>query len=82
MAEHSIVSGLAKLQYDLTAIKARVSELQRQVAALGLMSGDEPSHVCPVSACQLRVKSERRLAEHLRNVHDCDVELAPLELAS
>jgi hypothetical protein len=64
--EHPLVVELAKVQYDLTALKVRVSEIQRQVAALGLALPDE--HRC--DDCGVVFRSESRLAEHRYTSHE------------
>jgi hypothetical protein len=56
---------LAKLQHDLTAITARVSEIQRHIAALDAEAA--PRHRC--GACGLIFKSEQSLAEHTHVWH-------------
>lgn len=55
---------LAKLQHDLTAITARVSEIQRHIAAL---DAETPRHRC--GGCGLIFKSEQSLAEHTQVWH-------------
>lgn len=62
--EHPLLVELAKVQYDLTALKARVSEIQRQVAALNLELPDE--HRCE---CGVVFRSPQRLAEHAYTSH-------------
>lgn len=63
--EHPIVSELRKVQYDLTGLKARVSEIQRQVAALGIKP---PKHsVCPDCGCSF--PGRNGLAEHAYHAH-------------
>lgn len=66
--EHPIVIELAKVQYDLTSLKARVSEIQRQAASLDLAPPDE--HVCPEPDCGLVLRSAYKLAEHAYTSHD------------
>ena len=61
----SLVAELAKVQYDLTALKMRVSEIQRQVAELNVAAPD--THRC---SCGLTFKSAGRLAEHRYLTHD------------
>lgn len=67
MADEPDVIVLArKIQYDLTAIKARLSELQRALANLDL---PEPqTHECP--RCKARFPGKLTLAEHLYQTHD------------
>lgn len=61
---HPLIGELAKVQYDLTALKARVSEIQRQVAALELVEPDQ--HLCE---CGVAFRSVQRLAEHRYTSH-------------
>jgi DNA repair exonuclease SbcCD ATPase subunit len=63
-----ITEMLKNLQKDLTSFKTRVSELQRAIAELSVLLPDQSEGVaCP--RCDLRFSSERRVAEHLENVH-------------
>lgn len=64
--DHPLITELSKVQYDLTAIKARVSEIQRQVAALNLVPVD--TYTC--QTCGLHRPSRTSLAEHVRLSHD------------
>ena len=57
---------LAKVQYNLTTLKAQVSEVQRQIAALNITPATRPK--CP--ECDLTFKGALSLAEHLYNQHD------------
>ena len=67
MAEHELVTLLKKIQYDLTAIKARLSEAQRQAGALNLETKAEPALVCKF--CGVKKRTEQQLADHTSNVH-------------
>ena len=66
MTEHPLLNALNKVQYDLTALKATVSEIQRQVAALDLTIPERPA--CP--HCGLTFKGSASLAEHVYHSHD------------
>jgi hypothetical protein len=61
----NLAPDLAKLQNDLTAITARVSEIQRHIAALNVETG--PRYRC--GGCGLIFKSEQSLAEHTHMWH-------------
>ena len=61
-----IEAELSKVQYDLTSLKARISEIQRQVADLNITPSERPK--CP--DCHLTFKGALSLAEHLYNQHD------------
>lgn len=60
-----IEAELSKVQYDLTSLKARISEIQRQVADLNITPSERPK--CP--DCHLTFKGALSLAEHLYNQH-------------
>ena len=56
-----------KIQYDLTAAKTKLSELQRGIAAMATkLPPTKPAPVCP--QCQLEVRG-KTLTEHLEDVH-------------
>lgn len=70
MTEHPIIVALSKLQYDLTGMQARLTEIKRQVAALDLAPASE--HRCEAEHCGLVFRSKYKLAEHLYVSHDGD----------
>jgi hypothetical protein len=70
MTQHtkeSLLELVQKIRYDTTAIQAKVTELQRAIAALNLPSADTPL-TCP--KCGIEKRGQLALDEHLENVHD------------
>jgi len=65
--EHPLVVELTKMQYDLTSLKARLSEIQRQFAALRLTAPEPGRFECFL--CGVRRATDELLADHLANVH-------------
>lgn len=64
--EHPLITELNKVQYDLTSLKARVSEVQRQVAALNLEQPD--AAIC--ETCGIKTRGPLTLAEHIYHSHN------------
>ena len=65
MTVHPLIALVKAANYDLTSAKAKLSEIERQVAALNL--DQTPDHRCE---CGLTFRSASRLAEHVYTSHD------------
>jgi hypothetical protein len=63
---HPLITLARAANYDLTSAKAKLSELERQLAALNLQP--EKRHACP--DCGLTFRSAFRLTEHAYTSHD------------
>jgi hypothetical protein len=63
---HPLITLVRQANYDLTAAKAKLSELERQIAALNLA----PSERLACVDCGLTFMSTTRLAEHAYLSHD------------
>lgn len=63
---------LRKMRMDLTQLQARLTSVIESVASMPVTTERRAGYVCPVPTCELPWTTERRLAEHLRVVHDIE----------
>jgi hypothetical protein len=66
VTEHPFIDVLTKLQYDLTSIQARVTDLKRNLALE--LPDERPAHRC--DECGLPLLGALKLAEHRYLSHD------------
>jgi hypothetical protein len=68
VSDHSLIALIKAANYDLTSAKAKLLEIERQVAALNLTL-HEARFVCPVPYCGLKKTTKQQLFDHLIDVH-------------
>lgn len=66
MNDHPLIASLKQLQYDLSVMRTRVAEIQRQVATLSLVAATQ--YPCP--ECLIPFPSALKRDEHLYRIHD------------
>lgn len=66
--DHELIELLKRMRYDLTDLQMKVTNALNMVAALNLP--DPVSVICPRPNCGVRLRSERKLAEHVFQLHD------------
>lgn len=66
--EHDLVALLKRMRYDLTDLQMKVTDALNMVATLNLP--DPAAVICPEPNCGVTLRSERKLAEHLYQLHD------------
>lgn len=66
MSEHPLIESLSQLQYDLSVMKTRVAEIQRQIATLSFVAPKR--YPCP--KCQIPFPSVLKRDEHIYRLHD------------
>lgn len=67
MTEHSLHALAMQIRYDLTAAQGKLTELTRQIGELPIDTSVAAVR-CP--HCDIEVKGQITLAEHLYNQHD------------
>lgn len=62
MSEHPFIEVILKLQYDLTSIQARLTDLKRNLVSE--LPAEPSAHRCVEDGCGLVFRGPKRLAEH------------------